>query len=652
MLAGLWRLARRRWRGVLARAVHSLALAAMLLADAPHAGAQSTTDYDLDGDGLIEVSTLAQLDAVRHDLDGDGDPAADEAAAYGAAFPGRDASAGGRMGCPSGSCSGYELAADLDFDENGDGAVTSADSSYWNGGAGWDPIGEDTFDPFDTVFLGNGHTISHLFVNRPSADGVGLFGTTGDLGSSITGVGLLSADVTGRELTGGLAGDGGGPITASYVTGKVSGSYSVGGLAGYSIGDITACWSSASVSASTDTESEPQVAYSRAAGGLVGEVDSATVSASYATGPVAGGSVTGGLVGNLVAGAIEASWAAGPVAGAVAAASGGLTGANDVNDEVFEGETYTASYWDAGVSGRGASGGGLGKTTRELQSPSGYSGLYAAWNLDLDGDGSGDSPWNFGAGGQYPALAYGGLDPADQRTAWIRSGHRDAPVAGEPVVAGLADAAARASAGDDAPSSACGAAGVPRKRAWKWERSGDGASGWTDVSASNGSACSYVYVPSDADAGKRLRASVPLAAGGRAVTTVTAAVRARSGAAAASARFAGGHSAPRAGRAVAAARLPAHRDRSAWRWLRCDGAGATASCATLRARSPSWSHTPTAADAGRYLRAFVYYEDASTGVWTRASTPSTARVAAAGGAVGASGSAHPCALDPAACGIH
>ena len=106
-----------------------------------------------------------------------------------------------------------------------------------------------------------------------------------------------------------------------------------------------------------------------------------------------------------------------------------------------------------------------------------------------------------------------------------------------------------------------------------------------------------------------------------------------------------------AGRAVAAARLPAHRDRSAWRWLRCDGAGATASCAMLRSRSPSWSHTPTAADAGHYLRAFVYYEDASTGVWTRASTPSTARVAAAGPVGGASGSAHPCALDPAACGI-
>ena len=31
-------------------------------------------DYDADADGLLEVRTLAQLDALRHDLDGDGVP--------------------------------------------------------------------------------------------------------------------------------------------------------------------------------------------------------------------------------------------------------------------------------------------------------------------------------------------------------------------------------------------------------------------------------------------------------------------------------------------------------------------------------------------------------------------------------------------------
>ena len=32
----------------------------------------STGDYDADNDGLIEISNLAQLNAVRWDLDGDG----------------------------------------------------------------------------------------------------------------------------------------------------------------------------------------------------------------------------------------------------------------------------------------------------------------------------------------------------------------------------------------------------------------------------------------------------------------------------------------------------------------------------------------------------------------------------------------------------
>ena len=50
-------------------------------------------DYDTDDDGLIEVADLAQLNAIRWDLDGDG-VASD--AGYATAFP--DAPAD--MGCP------------------------------------------------------------------------------------------------------------------------------------------------------------------------------------------------------------------------------------------------------------------------------------------------------------------------------------------------------------------------------------------------------------------------------------------------------------------------------------------------------------------------------------------------------------------------
>ena len=40
----------------------------------PAAQGSAGTDYDTDSDGLIEITTLAQLDAIRLDLDGDGRP--------------------------------------------------------------------------------------------------------------------------------------------------------------------------------------------------------------------------------------------------------------------------------------------------------------------------------------------------------------------------------------------------------------------------------------------------------------------------------------------------------------------------------------------------------------------------------------------------
>ena len=92
-------------------------------------------DYDADNDGLIEVRTLAQLDALRYELDGDGLVDGATWMPYYAAFT---MGALG-MGCPDG-CTGYELEADLDFDTDGDGAVDS-DDDYWNNSDGCEPIG-------------------------------------------------------------------------------------------------------------------------------------------------------------------------------------------------------------------------------------------------------------------------------------------------------------------------------------------------------------------------------------------------------------------------------------------------------------------------------------------------------------------------------
>ncbi len=62
--------------------------------------------------------------------------------------------------------------------------------------------------------------------------------------------------------------------------------------------------------------------------------------------------------------------------------------------------------WDTETSGQSTSAGGVGKTTSELQSPTGYSGIYANWNVDLDGDGTGDDPWDFGTSSEYPVIDY------------------------------------------------------------------------------------------------------------------------------------------------------------------------------------------------------------------------------------------------------
>ena len=91
-------------------------------------------------DGLIEISSLAQLNGQatgRRDLDGDG---SSTNSGYATSFP----SALADMGCPKTGCIGYELKANLDFDTafvrtGGDGTADSEDT-YRNGGAGWDPI--------------------------------------------------------------------------------------------------------------------------------------------------------------------------------------------------------------------------------------------------------------------------------------------------------------------------------------------------------------------------------------------------------------------------------------------------------------------------------------------------------------------------------
>ena len=382
--------------------------------------------YDTDGDKLIEIDNLEQLDAVRYDLDGNGraDNASDNAN-YAAAFP----VSGSDKVCTIG-CKGYELERSLDFDS--DASFASGSINFdWFSGLGWSPIGN-----FAATFDGNGHTISNLYVNRPAADHIGLFGSGGSA-AAFKGIGLLNADVTGRAIVGALLGVNRGTVSHSYAIGSVtaansrgSSSPGGGGLVGWNRGENSAITTSYAHVTVTST------AISAYSGGLVGQNDG-TINGSYATGTVSGGP-SGGLVGlNYGTGAVTGSYATGVVSSL--SSSGGLVVVNygtisnsyatgEVSGDAYAGGlvsraegtisssyaigevsgarytgglhngqgdgTITNSYWNTDITAQG-DGGGEGKTTAELKAPTSRTGIYARWDPQY---------WDFGTSSQYPLL--------------------------------------------------------------------------------------------------------------------------------------------------------------------------------------------------------------------------------------------------------
>ncbi len=347
-------------------------------------------DYDTDDDGLIEISYLEQLNAIRWDLNGSGVPDRNsDASNYWEAFYAAHLD----MGCPSSGCRGYELTRSLDFNDAAS-YISGSVNTDWTQGEGWLPIGYRTSISegvwiFDAVFDGNAHTVSNLYFDRRINRFAGLVAiNTG----TILRVGLLDIDLTaigGERATdgthldlAGLTGYNEGLVAHSYATGSVSGNTeNVGGLVGLNNGVIA--YSYAAVS----------VAGTKEAGILVGDTHTVIVS-SYASGAVIGTTEVGGLTGDNEGGGIIYSYARGSVTanGLV----GGITGDN--RDSLIR-----ASYWDTQTSGQsvgvgiGPSDGIEGKTSAELKSPTWYHGIYSDWHHAGD-------VWDFGSSAQYPTL--------------------------------------------------------------------------------------------------------------------------------------------------------------------------------------------------------------------------------------------------------
>lgn len=329
-------------------------------------------DYDDDNDGLIEIRTLAQLNAIRWDNLGLGRAYVDEYQPnadvdYRAAF----ADGVDGMGCPADRCSGYELVADLDFDTNSNGAFDAGDA-YWNDGHGWESLpgkdwkdeDRDGFIGESATFEGNGHTIANL-------RGQSLFRHNYDTISNLVLTQAVVFDTCAVLVCQNI-----GNVTGVTASGEVTSYQSPAAIAGglVAVNDGTVSDSAAHVNITAEAQvagglvgsggtiinsTAGGIVHGNTAGGLVGE--GGTVTSSTATGAVYGYPIAGGLVG-VAYGAITNSTAAGDVSvpsecdgfdrygcGLV----GGLVGLND-------GYAITDSSANSDVSGHSNVGGLVG----------------------------------------------------------------------------------------------------------------------------------------------------------------------------------------------------------------------------------------------------------------------------------------------------
>src|SRR5690554_5362587 len=337
---------------------------------------------DKDQNGLIDIETLEQLNAIRYNLAGTGLVLEQGGEINSEGCPARIVN-----GTMQRLCRGYELKADLDFDTNGDGVIDAQDA-YWSEGAGWLPIGNSS-QRFTAEFNGNGHVIRNLYINRPTTSYIGLFGYTD--GALISRVGLAGtlSKIIGDGYVGGLVGRG----SAT----KLQGVFSTG-------------------SVSSDSSSFAYV------GGIVGYLSSGSlIEDSFSSASVdANGNFVGGLVGYFSGSEAKRAFSVGFVRGDSSSYVGGLTG-------LISSSPISYSYWATDASGQSSSYGSstsansnyFGAALAQLRCATDVSNASCVENRTLfenwptDAAANNGIAWVFGDGTQLPALLLNGKEYRD-----------------------------------------------------------------------------------------------------------------------------------------------------------------------------------------------------------------------------------------------
>ncbi len=322
--------------------------------------------------------------------------------------------------------------------------IDASGTATWNWVSGTTYGGFSPIAGFSGTFEGNDHTISGLYIYRPSATDVGLFGTSS---GQIRNVGLTSGSVTGMvsagggglSSTGALVGNSSGLVDRAYANVSVSGGDSVGGLIGTSSGgSITNSYATGNVTSNGDagglisnlysttvlqnSYATGDVSAGRIGGGLVAVDQGISINNSYATGDVSGGLRAGGLVGWLLFDAsLTNTYASGSVTGgsdigglvglqqagtanithsfSKGLVSGGTGNMGGLIGRVADAVVLTQSFYDSETSGQSDTGKGVPKTTTEMMTQATFTG----WDFNIDGTGAGSGAWVMAG---YPHLQH------------------------------------------------------------------------------------------------------------------------------------------------------------------------------------------------------------------------------------------------------
>ncbi|MDY3979615.1 MAG: GLUG motif-containing protein [Tidjanibacter sp.] len=224
----------------------------------------------------------------------------------------------------------YALMADIDM------------SSTYNSTSGlsWTPIGDNSTYNFSGYFDGNGHNVN-IYISSTTDGNYGLFGSssgticnlgisgsitvnnnsgyTGAIAGSNMGSILSchnSASVTGKNLTGGIAGFSMGTMVSNcYNTGTIHSALTAGGLTGHHNGGIMInCYNTGSVTSESNDAgglssgfygsiyncyNAGTVTATTKAGGLIGTSNVSNMSNCYNTGTVTGTTQVGSLIGYI-----------------------------------------------------------------------------------------------------------------------------------------------------------------------------------------------------------------------------------------------------------------------------------------------------------------------------------------------------------------